>query len=610
MRSVQRLVLGMALIVAATSAHGAATTARLVLSHEAARPGDTVWAGLSLQMAPQWHTYWENGGDSGAPTKLDWALPAGVTAGGILWPVPEKLLTAGLITYVYESTVVLLVPLSIATNAPTGALELKALASWLECASICVAGSNLVSAKLTVGATAKTSADAALIESWRKKLPQPKPASFARARWEKPVGGETRPLLIEWTAISAAKAVDFYPSTSTNGTVRTATESLSATPGKVRVEVEKGDNGWPKEIAGLLIEKNESGAVSAALSVNMAVEESSTPASVGQAAGQNKALVAWLGLAFLGGLILNLMPCVLPVIALKILGFVNQSRESPARVRKLGVVYALGVVASFLVLAGVVIGLKSVGRQVSWGMQFGDARFLIIMTTLATLVALNLFGLFEVTLGGSAMGAASELAAREGVSGAFFNGVLATALATPCTAPALASALGFAFAQPSGIIVLMFVTVALGLAAPYVALSFHPAWLKFLPKPGAWMERFRTAMGFPMLATAVWLFTLTNDYYGDVLWLGFFLVTLALAAWVYGQFVQRGRSRQGLALGICVALVAVGYGYGLEKELRWRTPPPPKPAGVAEEIIQEGPDGIQWHRWSPAMVQKARSEGR
>src|SRR6185295_3909563 len=190
---------------------------------------------------------------------------------------------------------------------------------------------------------------------------------------------------------------------------------------------------------------------------------------------EKKSFVAWLGLAFLGGLILNLMPCVLPVIALKIFGFVAQSHEAPGRVRQLGLVYGLGVLFSFLVLAGIVIAVQGAGKLASWGMQFGNPYFVVGMTVLVTLVALNFFGLFEVTLAGGATGAASELASREGASGAFFNGVLATALATPCTAPFLAPALGFAFAQPAAILVLMFVAVALGLAAPYVVLSFQPA---------------------------------------------------------------------------------------------------------------------------------------
>ena len=311
--------------------------------------------------------------------------------------------------------------------------------------------------------------------------------------------------------------------------------------------------------------------------------------------------------AFIGGLILNIMPCVLPVIALKILGFVGESRSDPRHVRKLGLVYAFGVLVSFLVLAAVVIGVKSAGHHAGWGMQFGSPVFVVCLTTLVMLVALNLFGVFEVTLGGRALNAAGGLASKHGAAGAFFNGVLATALATPCTAPFLSIALGFAFAQKAPVILLMFLAVGVGLAAPYVVLSWNPAWLKFLPKPGAWMEKFKIAMGFPLLVTAVWLFNLAaGSYGGRVLWLGVFLVLVAFAAWVFGEFVQRGRTRKGLALVIALILLAGGYAYALESQLRWREP---VAATVTTGSLKESADGIDWQRWTPEAVAQARADG-
>ena len=311
--------------------------------------------------------------------------------------------------------------------------------------------------------------------------------------------------------------------------------------------------------------------------------------------------------AFIGGLILNIMPCVLPVIALKILGFVGESRSDPRHVRKLGLVYALGVLVSFLVLAAVVIGVKAAGHRAGWGMQFGSPVFVVCLTTLVMLVALNLFGVFEVNLGGRALDAAGGLASKHGSAGAFFNGVLATVLATPCTAPFLSIALGFAFAQKAPVILLMFLAVGVGLAAPYVVLSWNPAWLKFLPKPGAWMEKFKIAMGFPMLATAVWLFNLAAGSYGkSVLWLGVFLVIVALAAWIFGAFVQRGRTRKGVALVVVFILVIGGYAFALENQLNWRAP---VTAPDATGPLKESQDGIAWQRWSPEAIAAARAEG-
>lgn len=307
-----------------------------------------------------------------------------------------------------------------------------------------------------------------------------------------------------------------------------------------------------------------------------------------------------MAFAVLGGFILNFMPCVLPVIALKVLGFVGHGGASKSETRKLGLIYGLGVWVSFLVLAGVVIAVKKAGMAASWGMQFQNPIMLVCLTTLVMLVGLNLFGVFEVTVGGGALGAAGQLASKEGSVGAFFNGVLATVLATPCTAPFLGAALGFAFTQPSSVTVLIFSCVALGLAAPYVALCWEPAWLKFLPKPGLWMERFKIAMGFPMIATAVWLFTLAADFYGDGgdLWLGLFLVLVALAAWIWGAFVQRGSSRRSLSMGLSLLIAGLAWGWILESEIQWRKP-------ASRKLT-----GIPWQPWSHEAVAQARREGR
>jgi thiol:disulfide interchange protein DsbD len=266
------------------------------------------------------------------------------------------------------------------------------------------------------------------------------------------------------------------------------------------------------------------------------------------------------------------------------------------------------VLVSFLVLAAVVIGVKAAGHHAGWGMQFSSPVFVVCLTTLVMLVALNLFGVFEINLGGYALDAAGGLASKHGAAGAFFNGVLATMLATPCTAPFLSIALGFAFAQKAPVILLMFLAVGVGLAAPYVVLSWNPAWLKFLPKPGAWMEKFKIAMGFPMLATAVWLFNLAAGSYGkSVLWLGVFLVLVAFAAWIFGEFVQRDRTRKGVALAIVLFLLIGGYAFALENQLNWRAP---ITASDTTGPLKESPDGIAWQRWSPDAVAKARSEGR
>jgi thiol:disulfide interchange protein DsbD len=464
---------------------------------------------------------------------------------------------------------------------------------------------------MVVGDAAKPSAEAPLIAAWRERLPRPGDGLQAGARWESPGDEEVRAVVLEWNTRSAVSEAEFFPFSSGQIEIQPATERLPADAGAVRLRknVQKLEGDWPAELAGVLVQK--SGAERMAFEVKVPIAAAAsvgTPHSPSGITASTPSLWRMLLYAFLGGLILNVMPCVLPVIALKILGFVAQARENPREVRRLGLIYAAGVLVSFLVLAIIVIGLKAAGSKAGWGFQFGNPYFLVAMTTLVTLIALNLFGVFEVTLGGQAMDTAARLSSKHGAAGAFFNGLLATILATSCTAPFLGAAVGFGFAQPPLIVVLVMLTVGLGLSAPYLVLSWQPAWLKFLPKPGLWMERFKVAMGFPMLAAAVWLLSIVAVHYGErTWWLAIFLSFVAMAAWVYGAFLQRGTKRRGLALGAVLALLVASYGYALENQLRWREPLPPE---TATGSLKEGMDGIDWQRWSPETVTRARAAGR
>jgi thiol:disulfide interchange protein DsbD len=592
------------------------TQAKLILSADTAKPGDTIWAGVDLKMDADWHTYWKNPGAAGMATKIEWQLPPGISAGEIQWPLPERFPPVEVTTYGYEKEVVLLVPLTIATNVAPSQIDLKAKVSWLECKEVCVPANQNVEAKLNIGSESKTSTDAATIGLWKKKIPEPAVEFHAHALWNKTTESDVRMMEIELAFSPEPSAVDFYPDANENFEIRPDTKwGIGKESGWIWISktVKKFSGDWPKEISGVVVLQTNN--LSEGFEIKIPLWESRTNVSPASSVSENPnsettttpALPLMLLYAFIGGLILNIMPCVLPVIALKILGFVSESKSSPRRVRALGGLYAIGVLSSFLVLAAIVIGARAAGHFAGWGMQFGSPVFIVCLTTLVALVALNLFGVFEVTLGGKTLDAAGNLASRHGGSGAFFNGVLATTLATPCTAPFLAPALGFAFAQTAPVIALVFLTVGLGLAAPYVLLSWNPAWLKFLPKPGAWMERFKIAMGFPMLATVVWLYSIAASSYGkNVFWLGAFLVIVALAAWIFGEFVQRGRTRKGLSLAIVLILLASGYAFALEKELNWRVAMPPDATGS----LRESPDGIEWQRWSPEAVTSARADGK
>jgi thiol:disulfide interchange protein DsbD len=560
-----------------------------------------------MDMPAGWHTYWRFGGDAGQPTDIKWALPAGVTAGPIHWPVPEKMVDTygdtSLYTYGYTNEVILLVPLTLDKSLKPGPLTLEASGSWMECAQLCVIGNGDASATLTIADEARPSASAPLLDQWRKKLPVTEASILPTTYWETASPqSNSRPLIIEWKTNAAT--ADFYPYGSTNFDIGGKTETLASSGDIVRLRkiVTKNGTDWPTELEGVMAGKvgtTERFGVEVRLNIQTSSPTiASTPKTTTTTTSASFALMLFF--AFLGGLILNVMPCVLPVIALKILGFVNQSKEEPGRVRKLGAVYGVGVLLSFVVLAGLAIGVQRAGGNANWGDAFRNPQFQIVLTALMMLIALNLFGVFEITLGSKAMGAASELSGRQGYGGAFFNGVLATVLAIPCTAPFLGVALAFAFTQRPLITLLVFLAAGVGLAFPFVLICLNPRLLKLLPKPGPWMQKFKVAMGFPMLATAVWLMWVSSNREDDELWLGLFLVVLALAAWVWGEFGQRGSRGKLAAAIVCLVLLVADYEIILEGQIQWRSSG--KPGASAQA-------GIDWKVWSPEAVEQARRDG-
>lgn len=589
----------------AASAFAAKTDTRLLLSASTARPGETIWVGIEFKMAPGWHIYWRNAGDSGIPTKIDWTLPAGVKAGDFQWPTPEKLISKEggitLTTYVYNDVVVLLAPLQLSQDLKPGPLEIKANVNWQECQEICLQGHSELRANLEVGEKNVPSSDAGLLDQWRAKIPKTTPPPKIRAGWESPnATGDSRPLLIDFNLSADSKDVtaDFYPYLDANYEIQSPTEQeIDLKQGKIRLHkaVTSSSGAWPTNIKGVLVLKDKNRVINAA-DVSLPVEK-----DLQKSTADFFTILQMTFFALLGGLILNIMPCVLPVISLKVLGLVTESGKDPKRLFRLGLIYGIGVLVSFAILAALSIVVQRAGGVADWGAAFRNPQFRIIITVLITLIALNLFGLFEITLGGRTMNAAGDLASKQGYPGAFFNGMLATILATPCTAPFLGAAVLFAFAQPPLITLWIFLAVGLGLAFPFVLVCWKPSLLFFFPKPGVWMEHFKVAMGFPMLITAVWLFSLTATRLGKegVLWLGIFLVLLAFAAWMWGQFVQRStKHRIGVLVGVALVL-GFGYQYILEGKLNWRHYTTAAPAA----------EKINWRPWSREAVEQARKEG-
>ena len=636
MRRIQILLLTL-FCLATLAARAAHTQATLVLSASTAKPGDTIWAGVDLKMDPDWHTYWKNSGDAGMPTTISWQLPPGITAGDIQWPLPEKLPPIEVTTYGYNNEVMLLVPLTIGPNVPSGPITLTANLAWLECKDVCIPVKTSVQATLNIGSETRLSIDAATIDSWKAKVPQTNGNFSFQAWWDGAPKGDTRPFILQGGPIVETErtiidSADFFPDANDNYEILSVTENLTQKGSSftLRKSVKKYSGDWPKEISGVIVEEQKGGLrqgfevripiadgpPATATSTNPTIQQSTAPpAPVSTPPGQvaespsSQSLAAILLYAFIGGLIMNIMPCVLPVIALKILGFVSEARSEPRRVRNLGFIYAFGVLASFAALAGIFIALKATGRQIGWGIQFGNSVFIVGLTTLIMLVALNLFGVFEITPGAKVMDAAGTVTSKHGAAGAFFNGLLATTLAASCTAPILVAALAFAFSKSPIYVLLIFLFIGLGLAAPYVILSSNPALLKFMPKPGAWMEKFKIAMGFPMLATAVWLFNIAaSDYGSRVFWLGIFLVIIALAAWMFGEFIQRGRHGKGLAWIIILVILIMNYTLVLEGRLRWREMLPETDSGSS--LIDTSANGVTWQPWSPQAITDARAAGK
>lgn len=610
--------------------NAAETKVSLLLDKTEATAGGSVLAGVKFELKEEWHTYWRYGGDAAQPPNITWNLPPGVSAGPIRWPLPKKEETSGLYSYAYHDEVILLVPLTLGSDLQGGSLELNADVFWLECKESCVPRDAKIKATLQIGSSDKSSPEATDLATWNSKVPPLAKGLKLKADWSKNVAEDERQLTFELSNDQGYFWKDFYPFE--NDAFEIGGKTTLGTPENQPLALTKTllnwEETWPKQISGvaLLVKTEDNTTHAFEVSVNLGEEFSgadsgvkttpavtgSTSASDSEPAPAAKASAGWplmLLFAFIGGFILNFMPCVLPVISLKILGFVHQSKEEPRRIFHLGLLYGFGVLFSFWILAGLVIGVQSAGNLANWGMQFQNPQFLVLMTLLVTLVALNFFGVFEIT-GGKLTSAASAAASREGNMGAFFNGVLATVLATPCTAPFLGTALGFAFTQPPVGIVILFTTVALGLAFPYILLSWNPAWLGILPKPGAWMERFKVFMGFPMIGTAIWLYTIARLHFGEKgdLWMGLLLVFVAMSAWVYGEFVQRGSSRKGLALGVSAACLLFAYAWILEKELNWRHPVGPVTASAGKVI--KGKNGILWQPWSEEAVAKARDEGK
>ncbi|MEO8440319.1 MAG: protein-disulfide reductase DsbD domain-containing protein [Spartobacteria bacterium] len=567
--------------------------AKLLADTVTVGPGQTFTAGLLLKMASGWHTYWQFPGDAGIPTEIKWDLPPDWKVGPIQWPIPLKLSEPGDIqVYGYHDEVMLMVALTPPAKIAPEPVKLSATADWLVCEKICIPGSAKVSLELPVGAQ-ETSANADLFSKYRNRLPRPLPPSANSAvQWERTA--DAFRLTIADKSLAQEPSVDFFPLPG-DGTVIGHPRREQSADGSLVFAI-------PFETAPENV-RSLNGLIAAgdhAFSLGKTGSPESGPGKTAAAPAAPGGLLKLLFFGFIGGFILNLMPCVLPVISLKIFGFIQHAGDSRARILGNGLAFTAGIFAWFIGLALLMIGLKSAGREITWAFQFTNPYFVVAMSAVVLVFALNLFGVFEITLPASATTGLLGWSAREGYAGSFFQGVFATVLATPCTAPYLGTALGFAFAQSALIILLMFLAIAAGMSAPYVILSAQPAWLRFVPRPGAWMVRVKQFMGFLLLATLLFLLWVIAVARGvdAAIWVSAFLLVLSVGCWMLGSFSTpvASRTQRSIVL-VLILLLVLGSGFYFIGQKFGATT-------TASSVTTEG-----WIPFSPERLQAELAQG-
>jgi thiol:disulfide interchange protein DsbD len=566
--------------------------AELVSTAPGIAPGGALTIALRLEHAPHWHTYWINPG-TGYPTSIAWDLPEGWTVGEFLWPTPSIIRdSSGAITgNGYEGVTYLPFALNAPDHVEPGTqVTLKGHADWLMCADVCIPGDAAVELTLLIVAQTPIKSgphSESIRESLlsRGKLP---PGARATATREGNtvrlhITGIDTPVENPWFFASDAFVQFDQPQTietNANGelVVVLPVSDYYDGPGDRLVGVLRQDGIWHKQANGLIID----------LPFNPGT--SNPPASPGAGAGPTS-LLGTLFFAWVGGLILNLMPCVFPVLGIKIMGFVQQAGEDRRKVALHGWVFTLGVLLSFWALAGLLALLRAGGEELGWGFQLQSAGFVFVLAAVMLVFALAMSGVFEFGL--SAIGVGAKLQSQDGLSGSFFTGVLATIVATPCSAPFLAPALGAALTLPLGASFAVFTAVAVGLSTPYLLLSLFPGAVKVLPRPGAWMETFKQLMAFPLYAAAaflVWVLAGQTSESGSLMvMMG--LTIVALGTWLYGRWSaprnSPGKHRNGIIGGGLVLAAGMFIGW------------PQAPTA----------DALQWETWSPEAVAAAHAGG-
>jgi thiol:disulfide interchange protein len=581
------LAAGMVARAASSSADAPHLHVQLVAPVDEIYPGGDNQIGLYFKLEQGWHVYWKNAGDSGEPPHIQWTLPDGVTAEPMQFPAPTRLPLGPLMDFGYENEVLFPIKLDVATTAKSGKAVLDAKVDWLVCREVCIPGKADLQLMLQLFTSkppviAGSAQDAALMKRLASTLPQPLPenvkAVFQQTSEGFRLGIETG---------KRESTAQFFPSDQ-DWLANAAPQKATPTAKGVVLDLKKdvNFNGNPKQLSGVL-----------ELSGGRAYDVTVQPGTVLIPAEYDLGMLAkTFSLAFIGGLLLNLMPCVFPVLFLKGLALCRSGVEERHRLRAHGFVYAVGILVSFWILVAALLGLRAAGASLGWGFQFQSPVFLALMAGLLFFLGLSLAGQFEIGL--SLTSAGSSLAVKKGYAGSFFTGVLAVIVATPCTAPFMGAAIGYALSQSAVVTFCVFTAIALGLAAPYVALTLQPAWTRLLPQPGQWMEILRQAVSVPIFGTVIWLALVIAQAYGAAV-LGVLLVCfllLAIAGWFLGHWPAK---RWATVVASVIVLLVVGISVYAPGKL------------AAQPAMQSGARSQQaWEPWSPDAVRNYRAQGR
>lgn len=582
--------------------------AELVADVSTVKPGEPFWVGLKQSIRPKWHTYWKNPGESGLPTEITWNLPAGAKADPIVWPAPTLFDIGGVTNYGFKDEAMLLVRVTPPADL-SGPLKLSAAANWLVCEDVCIPEDGKFELTLPSGtvATPASPATRALFDQARRNVPieSPWPARYGTSKSGDPT------LMVEARGLKPETIKDVYFFPAEWGPVATmAKQNATVTADGIRIPLRKGDAkaAMPPQLAGTLVltETTADGSVKQAFDVSARFDPAMAPSQgslAGATGGERLSLVQALLFALLGGLILNLMPCVFPVLAMKAAAFARLAGHGRAEMRRDGIAYTAGILVSFGAMAAIVLAIRASLGEVSWGFQFQSPVFSLLIAYLFFVIGLNLSGIFEV--GGRMAGVGQALASRSGITGAFFTGVLAVVVATPCTAPFMAAALGFGLTAPAPTTVAVLLAMGLGLALPYLALSTTPALQRLMPRPGPWMDRLRQFLAFPMYASAVWMIWVLTQQTGTdgVLYALGGMVLIAFAIWLL-KLGSDASAATWLRRAVAVVAVLLAFGATLKLE------DSPATAASASGAPNAGVSFEGWERFSRDRMNEAVAAGK